>query len=55
VQRGNTLWFVYSGVFVSVALGFMYSAVSIAPISRNTAAAVDLGIPLILCDAWRIT
>jgi len=32
VQRGNVPWFVYSGVFVAVAQGFMYSAIAIAPI-----------------------
>jgi drug/metabolite transporter (DMT)-like permease len=32
VERDNIRWFVYSGVFVAVAQGFMYSAVSVAPI-----------------------
>jgi uncharacterized membrane protein len=32
VQRDNVRWFVYSGVFVAVAQGFMYAAVSVAPI-----------------------
>jgi drug/metabolite transporter (DMT)-like permease len=32
VQRDNIRWFVYSGVFVAVAQGFMYSAVAVAPI-----------------------
>jgi drug/metabolite transporter (DMT)-like permease len=32
VRRGNVPWFVYSGVFVAVAQGFMYSAIAIAPI-----------------------
>ena len=32
VQRDNIRWFVYSGIFVAVAQGFMYAAVSVAPI-----------------------
>jgi drug/metabolite transporter (DMT)-like permease len=32
VQRDNVWWFVYSGVFVAVAQGFMYAAVAVAPI-----------------------
>jgi uncharacterized membrane protein len=32
VQRDNIRWFAYSGVFVAVAQGFMYSAVAVAPI-----------------------
>jgi uncharacterized membrane protein len=32
LQRYNVRWFVYSGVFVAVAQGFMYAAVSVAPI-----------------------
>jgi drug/metabolite transporter (DMT)-like permease len=32
LQRDNIPWFVYSGVFVAMAQGFLYSAVAIAPI-----------------------
>jgi drug/metabolite transporter (DMT)-like permease len=32
LQRDNIRWFVYSGIFVAVAQGFMYAAVSVAPI-----------------------
>jgi len=32
LKRESMRWFVYSGVFVAVAQGFLYSAVSVAPI-----------------------
>jgi uncharacterized membrane protein len=32
LKRENVRWFAYSGVFVAVAQGFLYSAVSVAPI-----------------------
>src|SRR5215475_3769766 len=32
VERDNIWWFVYSGVFVAVAQGFLYAAVAVAPI-----------------------
>lgn len=32
LKRNNVSWFVYSGVFVALAQGFLYSAVSVAPI-----------------------
>jgi uncharacterized membrane protein len=32
VQRDNIWWFVYSGLFVAVAQGFLYAAVAVAPI-----------------------
>ena len=32
LKRESVRWFVYSGVFVAVAQGFLYSAVSVAPI-----------------------
>jgi drug/metabolite transporter (DMT)-like permease len=32
LKRDNIPWFVYSGVFVAMAQGFLYSAVAVAPI-----------------------
>ena len=32
VKRDNVRWFVYSGVAVALAQGFLYAAVSVAPI-----------------------
>jgi uncharacterized membrane protein len=32
VSRENARWFVYSGVFVAAAQGFLYSALALAPI-----------------------
>jgi len=32
VTAGNARWFVYSGIFVAVAQGFLYSALAVAPI-----------------------
>jgi drug/metabolite transporter (DMT)-like permease len=32
VRRDDVRWFVYSGVFVAIAQGFMYAAISVAPI-----------------------
>ena len=32
VRRDNIKWFVYSGVFVALAQGFLYAAVATAPI-----------------------
>jgi drug/metabolite transporter (DMT)-like permease len=32
LRRDNVPWFVYSGVFVAMAQGFLYSAVAVAPI-----------------------
>lgn len=32
MKRGNLGWFVFSGVFVALAQGFLYAAVSVAPI-----------------------
>jgi uncharacterized membrane protein len=32
LRRDNISWFVYSGVFVALAQGFLYSAVAVAPI-----------------------
>ncbi|HUC45092.1 MAG TPA: hypothetical protein VMR94_00955 [Hyphomicrobiaceae bacterium] len=32
LRRDNVPWFVYSGAFVAMAQGFLYSAVAVAPI-----------------------
>ena len=32
VSSGNARWFVYSGIFVAAAQGFLYSALAVAPI-----------------------
>jgi drug/metabolite transporter (DMT)-like permease len=32
LRRDNVSWFVYSGVFVALAQGFLYSAIAVAPI-----------------------
>src|SRR6185295_4225235 len=32
VSGGNARWFVYSGIFVAAAQGFLYSALAVAPI-----------------------
>jgi hypothetical protein len=32
LRRDNIPWFVYSGVFVAMAQGFLYAAVAVAPI-----------------------
>ena len=32
VESGNARWFVYSGIFVAAAHGFLYSALAVAPI-----------------------
>src|SRR5262249_34403191 len=45
LQRDNIRWFVYSGVFVAVAQGFMYAAVACTDHGRDTTAAVDFDFP----------
>ena len=47
VSSENARWFVYSGIFVAAAHGFLYSALAVAPIMLVAPlSATLLGLPL---------